>query len=73
MRPEVAQHILIVSLSDDELYEGIKRAALAKDQALVKALVEEAITRILQRPDLYPDGRRDLSAALATEVPKRPQ
>jgi len=54
MRPEVAQHILLVSLSDDELYEGLKRAALAKDQPLMKAFTEEAITRILQRPDLYP-------------------
>ncbi len=54
MRPEVAQHILLVSLSDEELYEGLKRAALAKDKSLIKAFTDEAITRIKMNPENYP-------------------
>jgi hypothetical protein len=55
MRPEVAQHILLVSFSDDEFYKGFKLALLSNDQALIKAFTEEAITRLLQRPPARPD------------------
>ncbi len=54
MRSEVAQRILITSLSDAELADAIQLAAKLTHRELLNSLVREAIRRVQQNPEQYP-------------------